>query len=127
MKRVTLILITTILFASCVQETHKKEITFLVDMNGVEDVRSVGIRGNFLPDQWRKTVPMSDEDNDGIYQITFAEKTAAYGIEFKFVKNDNEFELQGKDNREIVFEYRPETITYKAIFNNMNTTKIHRK
>lgn len=127
MKRAMLILIAAIVFASCVQETHKKEVTFWVDMNGVEDVRSVGIRGNFLPDQWKKTVPMTDEDNDGIYQITFTEKTAVYGIEFKFVKNDNEFELPGKNNREIVFEYRPETITYSATFNKTNNTKIHRK
>lgn len=116
-----------IIVSSCVQEEHLKTATISVDMNAVENFESVGIRGDFLPNKWRETVPMTDENNDGIYEITFTEKTAAYGIEFKFVKNNREFELQGKDNRELVFEYKPETIKYIAIFNNNETIKINRK
>ena len=123
MKKYIIILITAALFASCVQETHTKKVTFFIDMNGTENVKSVGIRGNFLPNQWRETVAMTDKDNDGIYQISFTEKTAAYGIEFKFVKNDNQFELTDQGNREIIFEYQPETIEYKAIFNNNKNIK----
>lgn len=115
------------ILSSCVQEEHEKQVTLSVDMNGTENVESVGIRGDFLPNKWRETVPMSDNNNDGIYEITFSEKTAVYGIEFKFVKNNDEFELQNQNNRELVFEYKPETIQYIAKFNNNKDTKINRK
>ncbi|MFY0629014.1 MAG: hypothetical protein JXR05_01465 [Flavobacteriaceae bacterium] len=121
-----LLFIFTIIISSCVQEEHLKTITISVDMNEVADFKNIGIRGDFLPNQWRETIPMTDSNNDGIYEITFTEKTAVYGIGFKFVKNNIEFELPGKDNREIVFEYKPETIEYRAIFNNVNS-KINRK
>ncbi|MFK8059533.1 MAG: hypothetical protein AB8B78_05515 [Polaribacter sp.] len=117
------IIILLISFSSCVQKEHQKKVTFYVDTNGIEDVKSIGIRGDFLPNKWRKTVLLTDENNDGIYEITFSEKTAAYGIEFKFVKNENEFELKGKDNREIVFKYEPETIVYTTKFNQEKVLK----
>lgn len=127
MKKCVTTFIIGILLASCVQETYIKKVTFFVDTNGIENVQSMGIRGNFLPNQWRKTVLMTDEDKDGIYQISFAEKTAAYGVEFKFVKNGNQFELPDQGNREIVFEYRPETIEYRTTFNSTKNIKIKRK
>ena len=69
---------------------------------------------------------MTDENKDGIYEISFTRETAAYGIGFKFVKNDNEFELKGQGNREIVFEYKPETIEYRTKFNDIKNTTIKR-
>ena len=114
----TIILAFIVTLTSCVQEEHEKSVTLSVDMNGIENFDSIGIRGDFLPNRWRETVPMTDDNNDGIYEITFTEKTAVYGIEFKFVKNNNEFELQDQGNRELVFEYKPETIEYYAVFNN---------
>ncbi len=124
---ITLAFVFSFIFTSCVQQEHQKEVTIAVDMNDMEAFESIGIRGNFLPSKWRETVPMTDEDKDGIYTITFQRKTAAYGIEFKFVKNGNEFELKDQDNRAIVFEYRPETIEYTGKFNNNKDIKINRK
>ena len=112
---------------SCVQEEHDKTVIFYLDMNGVKNVNTVGIRGNFLPKKWKETVPMTDKNNDGIYEFSVSRKTAAYAIEFKFVKNDTKFELTDKSNREIVFEYKPETIEYNAKFNNNKDIKITRK
>ena len=109
-------------FANCVQEEYEKTITFKVDTNGIEDIESLGIRGDFLPNQWRESVPLTDDDNDGIYEISFSEKTASYGINFKFVKNGFDYELKEQDNREIVFEYKPENITYITTFNNAKAT-----
>lgn len=117
-KYITLITVLALLLTSCVQEEHDKKITFLVDTNGIENVESIGIRGDFLPNQWRETVPLSDENKDGIYEISFSEKTAVYGISFKFVKNGKDYELKGENNRELVFEYKPETIIYRTKFNN---------
>ena len=123
-KTIILVAITTL--SSCVQEEHEKKVTLFVDMNAEENFESLGVRGDFLPNQWRETVLMTDENNDGIYEITFTENTAVHGISFKFVKNNNEFELQDQENRKLIFEYKPETIQYFTIFNNMNS-KIKRK
>ncbi len=122
----TIILVAITILSSCVQEEHEKKVTLFVDMNAEENFESVGVRGDFLPNQWRETVLMSDENKDGIYEITFTENTAVHGISFKFVKNNNEFELQDQENRKLIFEYKPETIQYFTIFNNMNS-KIKRK
>ncbi|WP_299361696.1 hypothetical protein [Winogradskyella sp.] len=110
---ITLVLTIT----SCVQETHTKTVTFRVDMSGVENPKNVGVRGNFTSNSWSETEPLTDDNNDGIYEGTFSQKTAVNGIQFKFV-NNGEFELDGQDNRTVTFEYKPETIVYKAVFNN---------
>ncbi|MFY0602477.1 MAG: hypothetical protein JXQ93_00900 [Flavobacteriaceae bacterium] len=123
----TVLLFIGIALSGCVQKEHEKTVTISVNMNDVKNFESIGIRGDFLPNRWKKTVPMTDENKDGVYEITFTEKTAVYGIEFKFVKNNIEFELQGQNNRELVFEYKPETIEYIATFNNNKNVKINRK
>ena len=125
-KLIAIIAFATLVFSSCVQKEFEKEITFLVDTNGIENIESLGIRGNFLPNQWRESYPLTDTNNDGIYEVTFKEKTAVYGINFKFVKNGNDYELKDSDNRKIIFEYKPETIIYETTFNN-NESKITRK
>jgi hypothetical protein len=127
MKKIINRILFVLLFTSCVQEEHEKTITFLVDMNGIDNVGSVGIRGDFTDQQWRETVPLTDEDGDGIYTATLTQKTAIYGIEFKFVNQGFDYELKGEPNRELVFEYKPETIEYIATFNNNKDIKIIRK
>jgi major membrane immunogen (membrane-anchored lipoprotein) len=122
----TFAIILALFLASCVQEEHEKTLTFSVDMNGIENAGNVGIRGNFTDQQWRETVPLTDEDGDGIYTTTVSQKTAVYGIEFKFVNQGFDYELKDKENREIVFEYKPETIEYIAKFNNNTDITIHR-
>ena len=111
------------LFTSCVQEEHQKEITITLDMSGIEIKGEVGIRGQFLESNWQKTIPMKDANGDGIYEITLSDKTAKNSVEFKFV-NGSDYELKGAENRVINFEYLPETIAYHAIFNNPNTKQI---
>ncbi|MDP5092361.1 MAG: hypothetical protein NWQ17_03580, partial [Polaribacter sp.] len=86
-----------------------------------------GIRGDFLPNKWEETVDLTDENNDGIFEITFTEKTAVNNINFKFVKNDSQFELEGKENRKITFNYKPETIIYKSKFNEETPIEIIKK
>jgi len=129
MKKLT-ILSFFILFSSlssCVQEVHQKTITFSVDMSEVENPINVGIRGDFTDNRWRETLALSDEDGDGIYTATFSQETAVYGIEFKFVNQGNDYELKEQPNREIIFEYKPETMEYIAKFNNNKDITINRK
>lgn len=114
----TMTVLFTAILVGCVQETHTKTVVFKVDMNDVENVGNVGIRGQFTNPPWELTVPMTDENNDGIYETTVSDKTAQNSVEFKFVNQNDQFELKDKNNRTIPLEYKPETITYEAVFDN---------
>lgn len=102
---------------SCVQETHIKTVTFKVDMTAVANVEHVGVKGNFTSSPWSNMYPLNDDNNDGIYEGNFSKSTTINQIQFKFVNQYNNYELEGMDNRVISFEYQPETILYEAIFN----------
>lgn len=106
------------LLTSCVQETHLKTVTFKVNMNGLETVDKIGVRGPFTDKPWQETIYFTDDDNDGIYQGTITQKTAQNSVEFKFVNQDDQFELKDQGNRRITFEYKPENILYEADFDN---------
>ena len=122
--KILMLLLMTVLIA-CVQKTHTKTVTFKVDMNSVENVSGVGLRGQFTDPPWEITVPMTDEDNDGIYETTVSDKTAQNSVEFKFVNQNDQFELMDKNNRRVEFEYKPETITYEAIFDQEDGKQIN--
>ncbi len=115
-----------LLIISCVQDTQPKTITVKVDMNGIANPFKVGIRGSG-PLSWNETTILNDRDGDGIYEETFQINTAGSNVEFKFVNNDSEFELKDQNNRSLTFEYKPETITYQAVFNNLKKIIILRE
>ncbi len=119
MKRIYLLVSTCIalLLGACVQETHLKTVTMRVDMNTVENVGNVGLRGNFTSPPWQETLLLEDPDGDGVYEGTFSQQAANGQISFKFVNQNEQFELPGQDNRSLSFEYKPETIVYTAKFN----------
>ncbi len=127
MKTCIKLLLAALFLSSCVQETHLKTVTFQVDMKGIENVSDVGIRGSFTPNQWTETVPLTDEDGDSIYEGTFSQKTAINQFQFKFVNQNEDYELKGKDNRVLVFKYEPETIIYKGVFNDETKVEITKK
>ncbi len=108
---------------SCVQETHLKTVTFKVNMNGVSTTENVGIKGNFTNPSWKVLIPLTDENNDGIYEGTFSKKTATSSIQFKFV-NENEYELKDQPNRTLQFEFKPQTLVYEATFDVADETKV---
>lgn len=120
----TIIGITVIIvLSSCVQETHLKTVYFKVDMNRQPNVSKMGIRGQFTSTPWKETIYFSDDDGDGIYEGTISQKTAQNSVSFKFVNNDDEFELQCSKNRSITFKYKPETILYETVFDNSKGTQ----
>lgn len=125
MKSLKYILILSILLTSCVQEAHLKTVHVSVDMNGISNPKNVGIRGSH-PLSWEETTPLTDTNNDGIFEGTFSFYTASHGVQFKFVNNSQEFELNGSDNRTLKFNYEPETIRYYATFDDVASTKIKR-
>ncbi|GGI57319.1 hypothetical protein GCM10011444_16280 [Winogradskyella haliclonae] len=102
---------------SCIQETHLKTINFKVNMRGLDTISNPGVRGQFTSPAWEELVPLTDENNDSIYEAKVEFQAAQYDIKFKFVNND-EYELQNQPNRSIKFEYEPESFTYEATYNN---------
>ncbi len=100
----------------CVQQAHKKTVIISLDMRDIDQPKNVGIRGQF-PLSWEETTLLEDKDGDGIYEGYFEFYTAQNEVEFKFVNQDNSFELKDQPNRSISFEYKPEQMTYRAKFN----------
>ena len=103
--------------ASCVQEEHLKTVTFKVDMTNIEPVSQVGVKGEFTNPPWKEILPLTDSNNDGVYELTVSQTTAVSAVEFKFVHN-GVYELSGKNNRALHFEYKPETLMYEGVFDN---------
>jgi len=127
MKTLLKFLIIITLSYSCVQEQHTKTITFKVDMKNEKDFKNVGIRGRLTNPAWITTIYLKDENNDSIFEGTFNYITAQSNLDFKYVKNDSIFELQGKERRYLNFEYKPEILSYKAVFDNAKGTQIQLK
>lgn len=96
-------------------------------MSNVEKAENVGIRGQFTNPPWAVTIPMLDDDGDGTYELTISKMTAQSSVDFKFVNQNDQFELECGPNRSLSFEYRPEAIVYDAVFNleeaNQKTSK----
>ncbi|MBO3116449.1 hypothetical protein J4050_06805 [Winogradskyella sp. DF17] len=120
-----IIILSSLLLSSCVQKTPQKTITVILDMTTLENPRQVGIRGEY-PLSWEETTYLEDTNGDKIYEGEFTIYTANNGIEFKFVNNNNQFELTDQPNRSLSFEYKPETIIYKAKFDTKEYTTITR-
>jgi hypothetical protein len=114
-KTILTICLVLLSLVSCVQEEHLKTVTFKVDMTAVTSVYQVGIKGEFTSPPWKVIVPLTDADHDGVYETTLSQATAASAAEFKFVHNEV-YELKGQKNRVLRFEYKPETLTYTAVW-----------
>ena len=107
---------------SCVQERHIKRVKFQLDMRQIKNFETVGIRGDIQPLSWQETTSLSDADGDSIYDTTLEFSTASNQLNFKFVINGEEFELEGSDNRVLPFEYKPEELTYMTAFDQESHT-----
>ena len=100
----------------CVQQKMEKQLTFEVDMRGVPEFGTVGIRGEYSPLSWWESVPLTDPDGDSIYTVSLLLETGQSGMDFKF-ETDGNLELCGSPNRDIRFTYSPETLTYRGVYN----------
>lgn len=99
---------------ACVQKAYKRTVTFILHTEHINNIQTVGIRGA-TPLSWRKDTPMNVVKKDSLYTITLTGETGYKFTEIKFTIN-NEFELQGKDNRRIFFSDK-DTTYYEATFN----------
>ncbi|MCB0375743.1 MAG: hypothetical protein KDD04_07475, partial [Sinomicrobium sp.] len=91
------------------------EITFHVDMTREKPAERVGIRGNTAPLSWEKTWYLTDEDQDGIYTGTIRLNSDKSSLQYKYVSNEDEYELFGADNR--VLPLQGEKLDIDDIFN----------
>ncbi|MEK7728479.1 MAG: S41 family peptidase [candidate division KSB1 bacterium] len=89
------------------QKSEKHTVTFQVDLSGVRkdlpQKPNVGIRGSLPPLSWEKNLPLSDEEQDGVYTgtVTFAANRADSVLEYKYVYGDVVWELARSGNRRI--------------------------
>jgi len=77
-------------------------VIFRVDMNNADfnpDEDTVDVPGNF--NEWSDANPLTDEDNDGVYELILSTIDVGYILEYKFRINFNWdlAELEGQDNR----------------------------
>jgi len=92
-------------------------VTFRVDMRQEKDVQNVALKGNISPLSWDKNYDLTDQNGDGIYEVTIPFKTSKRNLRFKFVK-DGALELYGSDNRIVWFKEQP--ISKNYVFNEFN-------
>ncbi len=117
MKTINILIISAIalFLTSCVQKSHERKVTFLLHTEQLKNIEKVGIRGKEKPLSWKKDFEMKAIKKDSLYSVTVTFLTGYKFTEVKFVVND-EFELQEKDNRRVVFNENGETI-YETTFN----------
>ncbi|RMB58510.1 hypothetical protein EAX61_09390 [Dokdonia sinensis] len=118
-KKLSSFAILLLLCASCVQKQHMKIVTFRIDMTAVMPLGNVGLKGQFTSPSWEQEIPLTDDDKDGVYEVTISKETAQNTAEFKFIHN-GEYELENQKNRQIQMKYEPETVIYEAVFNDPN-------
>ncbi len=70
-KKTILIIMMYLSLISCVQESKKQKVTIFLDVSGLKDVKTVGIRGNDKPLSWNEDMEMEVVKKDSLYKKTF--------------------------------------------------------
>lgn len=109
-----IILLSFIAFSSCVQKSSKKTVILMLNVKGIENIQSVGIRGNEKPLNWDYDMELKPIIKDTLYTATFSIVTGYLFTEAKFTIN-SQFELKEKENRRIFFS-KKDTTVYQAKF-----------
>lgn len=106
--------ILTISFTSCVQKSYNRTVAYQLDVKGIKNIKTVGLRGN-NPLSWDSDYEMV-LGKDSIYNAIVSLETGYLFTEVKFTIN-GEFELKDQPNRKIYFDTTKDTTFYKAKFN----------
>ncbi len=114
-NRILIILLSFLAFSNCVQKSSKKTVILKLNVQGIKNIESVGIRGNEKPLSWDYDLELKPIIKDTLYTATFSIITGYKFTEAKFTVN-NQFELNDKNNRRILFSENDTTV-YEAIFN----------
>lgn len=114
MQKLSIICAILLAATGCVQSTRTRVAVLTLDVSGMGPIKSVGVRGEGNPLSWREDYPMSVMVKDSLYTVTLTGQTPYDFTEIKFTVN-GQFELEGKDNRRLVFT--GDTTYYSAKFN----------
>lgn len=106
-----------LLFAGCVQPAFDKTVVIYLQVKGIKDIETVGVRGEGKPLSWNEDLLMEPVVKDSLYTITATGRTAYTFTEIKFTVN-GVFELEGKPNRRLEFA-KGDTTYYRATFNKL--------
>lgn len=113
-NKLLIITIAILSFSSCVQKSSKNTIVVKLNVEGMKNIQSVGIRGNEKPLSWDYDMELKPIIKDTLYVATFSLVTGYKFTEAKFTVN-GQFELNERDNRKIMFSDKDTTI-YEAKF-----------
>lgn len=108
------ILFCTSIVTGCVQKSSNKTIVLKLDVKGIKNIQSVGIRGNDKPLSWDYDMELKPVIKDTLYTATFSLVTGYKFTEAKFTVN-GQYELNNQENRKIFFSDKDTTI-YQAKF-----------
>ncbi len=109
------VIIISLLMSSCVQKTYKRTVVVTLDVSKVDNIQSVGIRGNGQPLSWENDYPMQEIVKDSLYKAIITTETGYLFAEGKCTVNGN-FELQDKPNRRIEFDTKKDTTFVYFVF-----------
>jgi hypothetical protein len=111
MKNNTLLIITiaVLTLTSCLQKSSKKTIIVKLNVEGIKNIQTVGIRGNEKPLSWDYDMELKPIIKDSLYLATFSLVTGYKFTEAKFTVN-GQFELKEKNNRKILFSDKDTTV-----------------
>lgn len=102
------------LLTSCVQPSSQKTIIVKLNVGGIKNIQTVGIRGDEQPLSWEYDLELKPIIQDTLYTATLSLVTGYKFTEAKFTVNE-QFELNEKENRKIVFGDK-DTVIYEAKF-----------
>lgn len=105
----------SLLMCSCVQKTHKRIVVVTLDVSKVDNIKSVGIRGNGQPLTWETDYPMQEIVKDSLYKAIITTETGYLFAEGKCTVN-GDFELQDQPNRRINFDTKNDTTFVDLVF-----------
>lgn len=115
-NKINLLLVVMCLFtSSCVQKSYDQEVKLILDVSGIPNIKTVGVRGEGKPLSWDEDFEMKPIVKDSLYSTTISGKTGYLFTEIKFVIN-GKFEFENSPNRRIYFDKSQKTIL-KAKFN----------
>jgi hypothetical protein len=98
----------SLMTCSCVQKTYKRTVVVTLDVSKVDNIQSVGLRGNGKPLSWESDYPMQEVVKDSLYKAIITTETGYLFAEGKCTVNGN-FELLDKPNRRINFDLTNDT------------------
>lgn len=108
---------------ACVQKAYERTVVFVVDVSGVPNVNTVGVRGEGAPLSWQRDTPMTPvKDSAGLYTATVTARTGFLATEVKFVVN-GVFEFSGaadESNRSVRLPRTTtggDTVRFRSVFN----------